>query len=70
MPKLSVLALLPAALKAKHVGRRGVSYLQVPALRCQAQEEIGWLAVDGELYRCPQREAKFSVDRGALSFLR
>lgn len=70
MPKLNMLSLLPAAMKGRHLGRAGVDYAQCASLRCVLEERLDWLAVDGEMYRCGEREVQFELRAAGLTLLR
>ena len=63
--KFSMLRLMPAALKGKHIGNSMVEYRQLASFRVESEDEIGMLAADGEQYPWPHRSIEFScVPRG------
>lgn len=68
--KLNLVRQMPATLRGQHTGLPFITYAQVQAVTCVADAPVDYLAVDGELHFCGEREISFAVRAGAMQFLR
>lgn len=68
--KLNLIRHMPATLQGKHTNLPMICYEQVQTVSCVAAAPVDYLAVDGELRFCGEREISFAVRPGGMQFLR
>lgn len=68
--KLNLVRHMPATLRGQHMGLPFITYEQVQSVTCRADSPVDYLAVDGELHYCGEREIKLAIRAGGMQFLR
>lgn len=68
--KLNLLRHMPATLQGHHTELPMTVYQQVRSVTCATETPIDFLAVDGELHLCGERNVSFEICPAGMQFLR